>query len=121
MRAAIASVNDAGGEGARASSAGSGPGAGDPQADASRRNAAAACRIAISFLCSRLVGEFQTYSAVLSPRQESQTFEELDVLLILEQGAVQRGHKFVRIPLPEGFWVDIFRQEKFQPVQQFGR
>ena len=121
MRAAIASVNDAGGEGARASSAGSGPGAGDPQADASRRNAAAACRIAISFLCSRLVGEFQTYSAVLSPRQESQTFEELDVLLILEQGAVQRGYKFVRIPLPEGFWVDIFRQEKFQPVQQFGR
>ena len=57
--------------------------------------------------------------AVLA-RHEDQPFKEMNILLVLEQGAVQRRDGGFLILAAQGFGRDVFGQQKLQPVEQFG-
>ena len=54
----------------------------------------------------------------LAPAQERQPFEQMHILLVLEERAVQRRNQFARIALPQHLRRDVFVEQKFQPVQK---
>src|SRR4029077_13468537 len=54
----------------------------------------------------------------LASAQERQPLEQMHVLLVLEQRAVQRRDQLARITLPEHFRRDVLIEEKFQPVEK---
>src|SRR6266540_658383 len=59
-------------------------------------------------------------SAGLPPRHEGQALEQMHVLLVLEQRAVQRRYELFRIALAQRLRADVLDQQQFQPVQQLG-
>ena len=60
-------------------------------------------------------------SALLAPGHEGQALEQHDVLLVLQQGAVQRRDELARIALAQRLGADVLVQQQLQPVQQLGR
>src|ERR1051326_3744200 len=53
------------------------------------------------------------------PAQEGQPLEQMHVLLVLQQRAVQRRDKFSRIAFAQRFRRHVLVEQQFQPVQQF--
>ena len=56
-------------------------------------------------------------SAPLAPRHERQPFEQMHVLLVLEQRAVQRRDQLLGIALAQNLRADVFDHQQLQPVQ----
>ena len=52
--------------------------------------------------------------------QEYQSLEEVHILLILQQSTVERWNSFALVVTTQGLGRDIFRQQQFYPVEQFG-
>ena len=52
--------------------------------------------------------------------QKGQSLEQVDILLVFQQRAVQRRDQLVRRFFAQGFRIDLVDQQQFQPVQQFG-
>src|SRR6476469_3241525 len=59
-------------------------------------------------------------SAALPPCHEGELLEQVHVLLVLQEGAVQRRDKLAQIALAELLGADVLRQEELQPVAKLG-
>ena len=57
--------------------------------------------------------------ASLAPRHECEALEQMHVLLVLEQGAMQRRNELLGIALAQNFRPDVFDHQELEPVQQF--
>src|SRR6185437_188995 len=58
--------------------------------------------------------------ALLSPCHERQTLEEMDVLLVLEQRAVQRRDQLLAVLRPQRLGRHVLDHQQLQPVEQLG-
>src|SRR5690606_38637282 len=58
-------------------------------------------------------------TTALAPVQEGQPLEQVDVLLVLQQGAVQGRDQLARRLFAQGLRRDVIDQQQLQPVQQF--
>src|SRR5580704_3459760 len=55
----------------------------------------------------------------LAAAQKGEPLEQMHVLLVLEQGAVQRRDEFLGVALAQRFWRDVLIEQKLEPVEQF--
>src|SRR5258708_3194854 len=60
----------------------------------------------------------QSLRSPLAPRQERKPLEQMHVLLVLEQRAVQRRNELLRVALAQDFRADILDQQKLEPIEQ---
>src|ERR1700746_2455640 len=60
-------------------------------------------------------------SSNLAPAQERQPLEQVHVLLVLEQRAVQRRDQLARVALPEHLGGDVLVEQELQPIQKLAR
>src|SRR5215470_13065824 len=58
--------------------------------------------------------------ALLPPRHERKTFEQMDVLLVLQQGAVQRWDQLLGVLGPQCLGRHLLDHQALQPVEQLG-
>src|SRR4051812_41995700 len=58
-------------------------------------------------------------SSHFPPAQERQPLEQMHVLLVLQERAMQRRDQFPRIALAQHFRRHVLVQQELQPVQQF--
>ena len=56
----------------------------------------------------------------LSPCHEGQSLEQMHVLFVLEQRAMQRWDELLRIALAQSLGSDVFRHQQLQPVEKLG-
>src|SRR3982075_4357300 len=54
----------------------------------------------------------------LAPAQERQPLEQVHILFVLQQRAVQRRDQLARVTLPQHFRRDVLVEQQFQPVEQ---
>ena len=59
-------------------------------------------------------------SAAVSSRHESEPLEQVHVLLVLEQRAMQGRNQLLRIALAQDFRPDILDHQELEPVEQLG-
>src|SRR5258708_37519592 len=59
--------------------------------------------------------------ALLPPRHEGEALEEMDVLLVLEQGAMQRRDELLGILGAQRVRRHVLDHQEFQPVEQLRR
>src|SRR6202021_691708 len=60
----------------------------------------------------------QSLLSPFAPRQKRQPLEKLHVLLVLQEGAMERRDDLARVALLEGLGVYVFFSQKLYPVQQ---
>ena len=71
-------------------------------------------------LAQRSTQPTSTLSTALAPRHEGEAFEQMHVLLVLEQGAVQRRNELLGIALAQDFRADVFDHQQLEPIQKLG-
>src|ERR1700729_4560716 len=54
----------------------------------------------------------------LAPAQKCDPLEQMHVLLVLEQRAVQRRDQFLGVALAQGLWRNVLVEQKLEPVEQ---
>src|SRR3954452_12442250 len=59
-------------------------------------------------------------SPLLPPRHEGQLLEEVHVLLVLEEGAVQRRDELPRIALAQLLGADVLGEQELEPIEELG-
>src|SRR5215210_1843055 len=59
-------------------------------------------------------------SPPLPSRHERQLLEQVHVLLVLEEGAVQRRDQLPRIALAQLLGADVLGEEELQPIEELG-
>src|SRR4051794_34615935 len=59
-------------------------------------------------------------ASALPPRHEGELLEEVHVLLVLEEGAVQRRDELARVALAQLLGADVLREQQLQPVEELG-
>src|ERR1700722_7941396 len=65
-----------------------------------------------------LQGRVKKDSSHLAAAQERQPLEQMHVLLVLQQRAVQRRDQFARVAFPEHFRRHVLVEQELEPVQQ---
>src|SRR4029077_4328099 len=58
--------------------------------------------------------------AILSSRHKGQTLEQVHVLFVLEQRAMERRNELFGIALAQGFRSDVFDHQEFEPIEKLG-
>src|ERR1700722_12185360 len=54
----------------------------------------------------------------LAPAQKRHPLEQMHVLLVLEQRAVQRRDQFLGVALAQRLWRNVLVEQKLEPVEQ---
>ena len=58
--------------------------------------------------------------SILSPRHKRQPLEQMHVLLVLEQRAMEGRNELLGIALAQGFRSDVFDHQELEPVEKLG-
>src|SRR3954464_13767068 len=56
----------------------------------------------------------------LPPGHEGELLEQVDVLLVLEEGAVQRRDELPRIALAQLLGTDVLGEQELEPIEELG-
>src|SRR6202034_3867129 len=59
-----------------------------------------------------------TWLLALAPAQKCDPLEQMHVLLVLEQRAVQRRDQFLGVALAQRLWRNVLVEQKLEPVEQ---
>src|SRR5262249_11697757 len=56
----------------------------------------------------------------LAARQEREPLEQVNVLLVLDKRAVQRGNEFLRVALAQRLGSNVLDEQELEPIEQLG-
>src|SRR5579863_8926585 len=96
-----------------------GPAIPEPEIRSDLEDMRVAYQSGLSELRSRQGERAKRRSLPLPPAQESELLEQVHVLLVLEQCAVQGRDQLFRLALAQGFGGDVLIEQKLEPVEQF--
>src|SRR5262245_16244228 len=67
---------------------------------------------------TRSTGSASAFSAPFAPRHKRQSLEQMYVLLVLDERAVQRRDQLLAVTLAQGLGTDVLDHQELEPVEQ---